>query len=151
MLAEAPQISVDEIRKQADLIDSNFLKLRGALISLRRLEQHITQDALAEKADISRPTISKIELGEGACRDLTLTKIYNALDILDDEVQKLKKAAETIDPDNLFGMVFADRPDLKIVFDDANEAVVQMSRNVEHDQFSRIAVVSAILKGVSFP
>lgn len=65
--------------------DNNFVNL-GKRIHEKRLSQNLTQEALAEKADVGTTHISHIETG---CTKLSLTtfiSIANALDVSADEL-----------------------------------------------------------------
>lgn len=65
--------------------DNNFVNL-GKRIREKRLSQNLTQEALAEKADVGITHISHIETG---CTKLSLTtfiSIANALDVSADEL-----------------------------------------------------------------
>lgn len=65
--------------------DNNFVNL-GKRIREKRLSQNLTQEALAEKADVGTTHISHIETG---CTKLSLTtfiSIANALDVSADEL-----------------------------------------------------------------
>lgn len=63
--------------------DGNSLKLKeiGNRIRAARVEQHMSQDALAFEADLSLSTMSDIELGKSNLRVVTLIKIIEALKI----------------------------------------------------------------------
>ena len=65
--------------------DNNFVNL-GKRIREKRLSRNLTQEALAEKADVGTTHISHIETG---CTKLSLTtfiSIANALDVSADEL-----------------------------------------------------------------
>lgn len=63
---------------------SEFLKEMGKRIYERRKQLHMTQDTLAELADITPQTVSTAELGQKAMRPETIIGICNALDISTD-------------------------------------------------------------------
>lgn len=54
--------------------------LLGARIAIRRKQLSLSQKALAEKADICRPTLSSYELGEAP---ITVEKLIIIAEILD--------------------------------------------------------------------
>ena len=60
---------------------NNLPKLIGKRIRIERIKREIAQEELAEKADIHRTTMSKVERGIGYPAMDTLVKIANALDI----------------------------------------------------------------------
>lgn len=63
-------------------IDRNaFPKLIGKQIRIERIKREIAQEELAEKAEIHRTTMSKVERGIGYPSMDTLIKIANALEI----------------------------------------------------------------------
>ena len=68
--------------------DGNSLKLKeiGNRIRAARVEQHMSQDALAFEADLSLSTVSDIELGKSNLRVVTLIKIIEALKVSADTI-----------------------------------------------------------------
>lgn len=68
--------------------DGNSLKLKeiGNRIRAARVEQHMSQDALAFEADLSLSTMSDIELGKSNLRVVTLIKIIEALKVSADTI-----------------------------------------------------------------
>ncbi len=128
-------------------IDSNTRKLIGALITLRRLDLGFTQEELASKVDLSRPTLSAIESAKQGtvARISTTMKLFNALAITNDEVKKIKKSAKDIDPDRGLCYLFPGNDPLKEVFKAAIKAVVSQASKNEPHLFSRAACVVAIL------
>ncbi|SJZ36019.1 helix-turn-helix domain-containing protein [Sediminibacterium ginsengisoli] len=54
----------------------------GELIRLRRKQQHLSQEELAEKMGVSRMTIQKLEAGKNATVD-TLLKALRQFDLLE--------------------------------------------------------------------
>lgn len=63
---------------------SNLLEDMGKRIYNRRKQLHMTQDALAELANVTPQTISTAELGHKAMRPETIIGIYRALNISTD-------------------------------------------------------------------
>jgi len=61
--------------------DQTILKQIGSFVRQTRIRQHITQNELAEKAAISRSTLSLLERGESISLD-NLIKILRILDAL---------------------------------------------------------------------
>lgn len=53
----------------------------GRLVKAHRLRLGLTQDALAERANISTDMVSKIEGGNSGARFGVITKLANALDV----------------------------------------------------------------------
>lgn len=61
------------------LSDGALLKKIGGFIKSRRIEQNLTQDEVAERAAISRSTLSLLERGE----NIALTNLLKVLRVLD--------------------------------------------------------------------
>jgi len=59
--------------------DSAILEELGARIARCRLNQNLTQEAFAELAGVSRPTVARLELGHST----TLTNLIRVLRVLD--------------------------------------------------------------------
>lgn len=59
--------------------DSEFLKIMGQRIMVRRKSLRMTQEELAEKLGVSTPMISNLELGKKAIRPDNLAKVCEAL------------------------------------------------------------------------
>ncbi|EOZ96976.1 transcriptional regulator, XRE family [Indibacter alkaliphilus LW1] len=59
--------------------DGALLKKIGGFIKSRRIEQNLTQDEVAERAAISRSTLSLLERGE----NIALTNLLKILRVLD--------------------------------------------------------------------
>ena len=66
--------------------DEKLLKEMGARISGRRKELNLTQEALAEKMDVSIQMISNLELGKKAIRPENLIKVCDALGVSADYI-----------------------------------------------------------------
>ncbi len=64
----------------------DFLKEMGKRIMARRKALCFTQEALAEKIDVSTQMISNLELGKKAIRPENLAKICKALQISSDYI-----------------------------------------------------------------
>ncbi len=56
------------------------------MIRENRLKMKLTQEQLAEKADISWRQLQRIEKNEGETRVQTLKKLVNALNITNEEI-----------------------------------------------------------------
>ncbi|NQZ13213.1 MAG: helix-turn-helix domain-containing protein [Alphaproteobacteria bacterium] len=91
----AEQVDQDTI----DLIESNYRKLFGALMRLKRVHKQLTHDDLVESSYTSRPTLSKIESASQHVKKSTLAKVAKALDITDDEIDLLRSFAGAVNPD----------------------------------------------------
>lgn len=61
--------------------DTDFLKMMGHRIMVRRKALRITQEELAEKIDVSTQMISNLELGKKAIRPENLTKVCKVLEL----------------------------------------------------------------------
>lgn len=60
--------------------DEKLLKEIGTRVNARRKELGLTQEALAERMEVSVQMISNVELGKKAIRPENLVKLCNALD-----------------------------------------------------------------------
>ena len=72
---------MNDISYVSDYSDLAILKQIGEFIKSKRIDQNLTQDDLAEKASISRSTLSLAERGESIAL-LNLLKIMRVLDVL---------------------------------------------------------------------
>ncbi|MCH7401229.1 helix-turn-helix domain-containing protein [Belliella kenyensis] len=70
---------MDDFSYISYLSDGAILKKIGSFIKSRRIAQHLTQDEVAEKAAISRSTLSLLERGE----NIALTNLLKVLRVLD--------------------------------------------------------------------
>lgn len=61
--------------------ENMFLKEMGKRVSIRRKSLDLTQEALAEKMNVSIQMISNLELGKKAIRPENLAKLCGILDI----------------------------------------------------------------------
>lgn len=61
--------------------DTDFLKMMGHRIMVRRKALRMTQEELAEKIDVSTQMISNLELGKKAIRPENLTKVCEVLEL----------------------------------------------------------------------
>lgn len=135
-----------ELKEQLRIVETNIRKLTGALVTMRRLNQGLTQDELAAKLGISRPTLSKIETPEGSCvKASTLEKVFNYLKINAEEIQKIEAAAPHINPDDL-APLFPGNTTLQDIFVGAITATAGQSKSIDPNFFSRAAMVTAILQ-----
>ena len=66
--------------------DTDFLKIMGQRILLRRKALRMTQEELAEKIDVSTQMISNLELGKKAIRPENLAKVCEVLELSADFV-----------------------------------------------------------------
>ena len=73
--------------------DEKLLKEIGARIHLRRKELGLTQEALAERMEVSIQMISNVELGKKAIRPENLVRLCNALDVSADYILRGNRAA----------------------------------------------------------
>lgn len=62
-------------------MNENLLKAMGERLLLRRKQLRLTQEEVAEKADVTAQMISTAELGKKALRPENIVKLCNALDI----------------------------------------------------------------------
>ncbi|MCB1616995.1 MAG: helix-turn-helix transcriptional regulator [Pseudomonadales bacterium] len=68
-------------------------KAFGKAIKLRRIEVDLTQEALADKARMSRSFVSGIERGE---KQATVPSVYKLAEALDTQPSRLWQQAETL-------------------------------------------------------
>ena len=66
--------------------DEKLLKEIGARIHARRKELGLTQEALADRMEVSIQMISNLELGKKAIRPENLVKLCNALNVSADYI-----------------------------------------------------------------
>lgn len=83
-----------------------FLKEMGKRIAARRKEQNLTQEKLAEKADVTSQMLSNAERGVKALRPENLLKICLALNesadyILSGDETKKRESIASANPDGL--------------------------------------------------
>ncbi len=96
--------------------EATFLKEMGQRIYLRRKALHMTQEQLAEKADVSPQMISNLELGYKAVRPKNLVKVCEVLELSADYVLTGIKQTPPVNhiTDKL---LFLDEKELKIIED----------------------------------
>lgn len=73
------------------LTDEAILQELGARVSARRLELHMTQEAVAKQAGVSKRTLERLEAGHPA-QTLTLVRVLRVLDGLSELDALLKQA-----------------------------------------------------------
>ncbi len=93
---------------EGDIVD-NILKGMGQRMMERRKQLRLTQEEVAERADLTEQTISTAETGRKALRPENIIKICNALDvspdylllgnITDTDVSILSKKVSQLTPD----------------------------------------------------
>ena len=66
--------------------DEKLLKEIGLRVNACRKEQGLTQEALAERMEVSVQMISNVELGKKAIRPENLVKLCNALNVSADYI-----------------------------------------------------------------
>ena len=79
--------------------DNMFLKEMGKRVSIRRKSLNLTQEALAEKMNVSIQMISNLELGKKAIRPENLAKLCGILNISADYLltgTKVNNSADTL-------------------------------------------------------
>ncbi|MBE6602817.1 MAG: helix-turn-helix transcriptional regulator [Ruminococcaceae bacterium] len=72
--------------------DEKLLKQVGARINACRKELHLTQEALAERMEVSVQMISNVELGKKAIRPENLVKLCNVLNVSADYILRGNRA-----------------------------------------------------------
>ncbi|SDJ00929.1 helix-turn-helix transcriptional regulator [Natribacillus halophilus] len=77
------------IAKGTSEFDETFFSLSahlGKLVFATRLEKKLTQQELAEQAEVSPKTIHRIEGGAGGVTDNTYDKVFDVLEISGEEI-----------------------------------------------------------------
>ncbi len=64
---------------------------RSQIIFKQRMNVGLTQSELAEKANVTQKTVSRIERGDTKVRETTLRKVYEVLGITSDHLEDLKQ------------------------------------------------------------
>lgn len=65
--------------------------VRSRVVFNRRMELGLSQVELAEKANLTQKTISRIEGGDQGIRESTIEKVYTALEMNEEESLTAKK------------------------------------------------------------
>lgn len=63
---------------------------RSQIIFKQRMSVGLTQSELAERANVTQKTVSRIERGDSKVRDTTLQKVYKVLGITERHLEALK-------------------------------------------------------------
>ena len=71
------------MRITAELTDASILRELGARLTAARLEQNLTQAALAEQAGVSKRTVERLESGEVAAQLSAFIRVCRALGLMD--------------------------------------------------------------------
>jgi len=64
---------------------------RSQIIFKQRMNVGLTQSELAEKANVTQKTVSRIERGDTKVRETTLQKVYEVLGITEEHLEDLKQ------------------------------------------------------------
>lgn len=62
---------------------------RSQIIFKQRMSVGLTQSELAERANVTQKTVSRIERGDTKVRETTLQKVYEVLGITDNHLEAL--------------------------------------------------------------
>lgn len=62
---------------------------RSQIIFKQRMTVGLTQSQLAEKANVTQKTVSRIERGDTKVRETTLKKVYEVLGITENHLEEL--------------------------------------------------------------
>lgn len=65
------------------LSDESILRELGERLARARLEQNLTQAALAEEAGLGKRTVERLESGEAATQLSSLIRVFRALGLID--------------------------------------------------------------------
>lgn len=81
-------VSVDIFEQNGNtLVEKSALELmaekRSQIIFKQRMSVGLTQSQLAERANVTQKTVSRIERGDTKVRESTLQKVYEVLGITD--------------------------------------------------------------------
>lgn len=63
---------------------------RSQIIFKQRMVVGLTQSQLAERANVTQKTVSRIERGDTKVRETTLQKVYEVLGITENHLQELQ-------------------------------------------------------------
>lgn len=77
----------EEIKEALESVEYS----RSRTIFRRRMELGLSQRELADKADVTQKTISRIEGGDPGIRQTTLVKVYTALNLTEDGTPPAKE------------------------------------------------------------
>ncbi len=64
---------------------------RSQIIFKQRMSVGLTQSQLAERANVTQKTVSRIERGDSKVRETTLQKVYEVLGITEKHLEALKE------------------------------------------------------------
>ncbi|HEY4531800.1 MAG TPA: helix-turn-helix transcriptional regulator [Kurthia sp.] len=87
-------VSVDVFEQNGNtLVEKSALELmaekRSQIIFKQRMAVGLTQFQLAEQANVTQKTVSRIERGDTKVRESTLQKVYEVLGITDHHLSEL--------------------------------------------------------------
>lgn len=81
------QEETNEIEKTALEV---MAEKRSQIIFKQRMTVGLTQSQLAERANVTQKTVSRIERGDTKVRETTLKKVYEVLGITEQHLEDLK-------------------------------------------------------------
>ncbi|GEK34210.1 helix-turn-helix domain-containing protein [Kurthia sibirica] len=88
-------VSVDSYGQEQNIavVEKSALELmaekRSQIIFKQRMTVGLTQSQLAERANVTQKTVSRIERGDTKVRETTLQKVYEVLGITENHLQEL--------------------------------------------------------------
>lgn len=88
-------VSVDSYGQEQNVavVEKSALELmaekRSQIIFKQRMTVGLTQSQLAERANVTQKTVSRIERGDTKVRETTLQKVYEVLGITENHLQEL--------------------------------------------------------------
>lgn len=87
-------VSVDLYgQEESNVVEKSALELmaekRSQIIFKQRMSVGLTQSQLAERANVTQKTVSRIERGDTKVRETTLKKVYEVLGITDVHLEEL--------------------------------------------------------------
>jgi len=85
----------ENVVQQENSPDAMMAVKRSELIFKYRMAVGLTQSELAQQANVTQKTISRIERGDRNVRQTTLKKVYQVLGIPDEELEALKVQLDT--------------------------------------------------------
>lgn len=88
---------------------SNYSRLFGALVKVKRVEKGLTQQDLVDSCGLTRPTLSKIESGEiPNPHKKTITALIKKLEISFEKLERLESFPKALDCDSGIRILLSD-------------------------------------------
>lgn len=85
----AVQVMLAQVRKRGGTFSASYVGIVGLIISALRLKRQWSQNRLSKESEISQPTISRIEMGEGAITVEQMDAIARVLGVLPSTITQI--------------------------------------------------------------